>query len=369
MIKSRDYYQKLLDDTPSIIWKTDREGKNDYFNKTWLEFTGLDLSQALEQGWLYSLHPEDVDKCSKLFNDAIVNRKSFEIEHRRRYKQAGQYRWCITSGKPYFGIQGEFAGFIGVVYEITDRKLAEESSRKYHVLLEKARNIILFMDMEGNILEANQAAVRAYGHTREELLALKIFDFNEQAGLDLEQMKQVGEQGILYEIRHIRKDGSTFPVEVSSYSTHIEDQRVSVSIIRDITERKHAERSLMDSEMRYRSLFEVAQDGIFLQEIQEGEPLTTKFIDANAAACQRLGYTKEELLALSPSYFSKEKEVFSSERIREILTKGQATFENVHVTKDGRKIPMEVNRQLLEMDGKKCILLFARDISKRKKAK
>jgi len=250
---------------------------------------------------------------------------------------------------------------------ITDSKLAEDSANKYQVLLENARDIILFIDMEGNILEANKAAVRAYGYTREELLALKIFNICEQAWT-LEQRNQAEGQGISFENRHSCKDGSTFPVEVSSYYTYIEDQRVLVSIIRDITERKQVERSLMESERRYRSLFEVAQDGIVLQEIQEGETLTSKIIDANAATCQRLGYTKEELLALSPSYFSKEKEVFSSERIQEILTKGQATFENVHVTKDGREIPMEVNRQLLELDGRKCILSFARDISKRKKA-
>jgi PAS domain S-box-containing protein len=251
---------------------------------------------------------------------------------------------------------------------ITDSKLVEDSANKYQVLLENARDIIIFMDMEGNLLEANNAAVLAYGYTRERLLALKIFDIREQVGLDLEPMKQVGEQGILYEARHIRQDGSTFPVEVSSYYTYIEEQQVLVSIIRDITERKQVERSLMESERRYHSLFEVAQDGIILQKIQEGETLTSKIIDANAAACRQLGYTKEELLALSPLYFSKEKEIFSSERIREILTKGQATFENVYVTKCGREIPTEVNRQLFELDGKKCILTFVRDISERKKA-
>jgi len=250
---------------------------------------------------------------------------------------------------------------------ITDSKLAEDSANKYQVLLENARDIILFMDIEGNLLEANKAAVRAYGYTREELIALKIVDIREQAWT-LEQRNQAGGQGILYENRHSRKDGSTFPVEVSSYCTYIEDQRVLVSIIRDITERKQVEKSLMESERRYRSLFEVAQDGIVLHELQEGETLTCKIIDVNAAACQQLGYTKEELLALSPSDYSKGKEVFSSERIREILTKGQATFENVHVTKDGREIPMEVNRQLFELDGKKCILSFTRDISERKKA-
>jgi len=251
---------------------------------------------------------------------------------------------------------------------ITDSKLAEDLANKYQVLLENARDIIIFMDMEGNLLEANNAAVLAYGYTRERLLALKIFDIHEQAGLDLEPTKQVGEQGILYEARHIRKDGSTFPVEVSSYGTYIEDQRVLVSIIRDITERKQVERSLMESDRRYRSLFEVAQDGIFLHEVQESEPPALEIIDANAVACQSMGYTKEELLGLSGLHYSKKQGNFISETIQKIITKGQLSFENVHVTKDGREIPVEVSTKLFQMDGKKYTLTFVRDISERKKA-
>lgn len=251
---------------------------------------------------------------------------------------------------------------------ITDSKLVEDSAKKYQLLLESARDIIVFTDMKGNVLEASKAAVQAYGYTREELLSLKIFDISEQMNLTLEAIKQAEEQGIVFESRHIRQDGSTFPVEVSSYGTCIEDQQVLVSIIRDITDRKQAEKSLMDSEKRYRSLFEVAQDGIFLYEIQEGELFDLKVVDANAMACQQMGYRKEELLGLSALHYSKEKENFISALIHIIITKGHHTYENVHVTKDGREIPVEVNAQFLEMDSKKYILSFARDISERKKA-
>ena len=248
---------------------------------------------------------------------------------------------------------------------ITDSKLVEDSAKKYHVILENAHDIIVFFDMEGNILEANKAAVRAYGYTKEELLALKIFDFCEQVDITLAQMKRVGEQGILFETHHIRRDGSTFPVEVSCYGTIIENQQVLVSIIRDITERKQAEMSLRDSERKHRNLFDVAPDGIFLSEIHEGEPLTSKIIDVNRMACQRTGYTKDELQSISVSDLRKED---FSNSIREVITKRRCTFKTIHLTKDGKEIPVEVNSQLIEIDEKKCILSFARDISKRKKA-
>ena len=251
---------------------------------------------------------------------------------------------------------------------ITDSKIVQESVNKYQVILENARDIILFMDIEGNILEANQAAVRAYGYTRDELLTLKIFDFSEQFAFTLEQINQLGDQGVLFETQHMHKDGSIFPVEISAHDIIIDDQIVSVSIIRDVTERIHVRELLRDSEQKYRGLFDVAQDGIFLYEIIAGDPFNVKIIDANTMAYEKLGYTKEMLLSMSVSDFTKEKVISISQCIKEVITQGQSTFEIIHLTKHGEEIPVEVNAQLIEQEGKKFILSFARDVSERNKA-
>ena len=308
MIESRDYYQKLLDDLPTLIWKTDRAGKNEYFNRTWLEFTGLELSHALEHGWLDSLHPEDVDRGSKLFDDAIVNRKPFEIEHRRRYKHEGEYRWCITSGKPYFGLRGEFAGFIGIVYDITDRKLAEESSRKYHVLLENAQDIILFFDSEGQIIEVNNAAIMAYGYARKELLSLKISDLCQETNSNaITHQLQVAEKtGIVLETIHKRKNGNVFPVYVSSQVTTFENRRVLVSIIRDITEHKQTENALRASEeehrhlyMKYHSLFMNMPSSVAFNKIlynEAGKPIDYEIIEVNETYEKVFNTSREKII-------------------------------------------------------------------------
>ncbi|WP_052090640.1 PAS domain S-box protein [Desulfosporosinus sp. HMP52] len=251
---------------------------------------------------------------------------------------------------------------------ITDSKLVEKSAKKYQMILQKARDIILFMNTEGNILEANDAAVRAYGYTRGELLTLKIFDLRGEVDLAAEQMELVGEEGLLFEARHIRKDGSSFPVEVSSYGAYLDNQRVLISIIRDITERKQWEKSLIESENKYRSLFDVAQDGIFLHEIIEGDPLSSRILDVNPVACQRLGYTKDELLNRGILDYSKGNKHSIRNSIHKVLSEGKCTLENIHLTKDGKEIPVEICVQFLELDGKKCMLSFARDISERKKA-
>jgi PAS domain S-box-containing protein len=278
----------------------------------------------------------------------------------------GTKYWFRASLTPLF-LKGK-NNIVVALDNITDSKIVEKTATKYQVLLEKARDKILFVDMDGNIIEANEAVIRSYGYTKEELLALKVFDLRYDAGLTVEQLKQASEQGLLFETRHKRKDGSSFPVEVSSYPTFIDGEKIIVSIIRDITDRKKAEKLLRESEKKYRSLFEVAQDGIYLYEIREDEPLDSIITDVNHVVCRRMGYSKDELLNLRIKDISKEKGNFIRKAIEEVINKGQCTFENVHLTKDGEEIPVEINAQLIDFNGRKCILSLARDISERKRA-
>jgi len=119
----------------------------------------------------------------------------------------------------------------------------EDTLKRFELLSQHARDIILFVRLDGRLIEANEAAVQTYGYTREELLSLSIGNLRApgtESTIDKE-IKQAAATGILLETIHRRKDGSTFPVEVSSRSTVICDELVLLSIIRDITDRKRAE--------------------------------------------------------------------------------------------------------------------------------
>ncbi|MHB8063211.1 MAG: PAS domain-containing protein, partial [Ruminiclostridium sp.] len=151
--------------------------------------------------------------------------------------------------------------------------------------------------------------------------------------------------GLFFEATHYRKDGSSFPVEVSVQSIIIGRKEVLLSIIRDITKRKKVEIALRASEEKYRSLFNTANDAIYLLELIEADTgVFSRFIEVNDSACKKLNHSREELLQMAPwdinSERTKDKIV---SRYEEILKNGYATFETSHMTKDGIEIPVEVS--------------------------
>jgi PAS domain S-box-containing protein len=127
------------------------------------------------------------------------------------------------------------------------RKQVDEALQRYELLSAYSRDIMLFIRRDdGRILEANKAAVDVYGYSRDELLALRIHDLRarETKGLIADQLAKADLEGILFESVHRRKDGSTFPVEVSSQAATIGGVRALVSAVRDITRRRQAEEAL-----------------------------------------------------------------------------------------------------------------------------
>lgn len=125
---------------------------------------------------------------------------------------------------------------------------------------------------------------------------------------------------------------------------------------------------LKEKEELYRSLFNGTNDAIFVHPVPGGDdPL--KFIDVNDAACRRLGYTREEMLKLSPYCIDAPgHEAAQRAAVKDIAGKGHAIFEMVHVAKDGREIPVEVSTRVFELRGALMCLSIARDITERKTA-
>ncbi len=180
-----------------------------------------------------------------------------------------------------------------LIRDISNRKKSEEALRRYASLASRGCDIVLFMRREdGRIIEANAAAIKAYGYGYDNLLMLTIHDLRapDARMLTIGQIAQVESGGILFETFHQRKDGSIFPVEVSTWGETIEGTHTLLSVIRDITERMHAEEALRHSEQQYRLLFETMPNGVIFQDA------AGKIISMNSAAESILGKTPAEFV-------------------------------------------------------------------------
>ena len=246
-IKQREErYRSYIEVTGQLGWTTNAEGLVEEDIPSWRGYTGQSEEEVRGWGWSNALHPDDREHATQVWRNAIAARTNYEVEYRvRRFD--GVYRHFLARGVPIVMPDGTIQEWVGTCIDITERKQTEEALRRFELLSEHSRDIILFMRLEdGRILEANVAAMQAYGYSRDELLALTIQDLRARDTQDLtsDQMNRANTGGILFETVHMRKDGSTFPVEVSSQGATIGDVRTLVSIVRDITERKQAEEEI-----------------------------------------------------------------------------------------------------------------------------
>jgi len=134
-----------LDEFPFPIWRSGLDARCDYFNKSWLAFTGRTFEQELGDGWAEGVHPDDRDRCVSAYLQAFHARQPFELQYRlRRYD--GEYRWIVDIGKPIYATNGTFAGYIGCGYDITERKQAEEERAGLGQQFQEARANSKFLE-------------------------------------------------------------------------------------------------------------------------------------------------------------------------------------------------------------------------------
>jgi two-component system CheB/CheR fusion protein len=120
-------YGILIENSPMMIWRSGLDASCDYFNDTWLSFTGRKLEQELGNGWVEGVHPEDVDRCMAYYLERFDRHEPFEMEYRLR-RHDGVYCWIVDRGVPFVD-RGSFAGFIGSCVDVDERHRAHEAQQ------------------------------------------------------------------------------------------------------------------------------------------------------------------------------------------------------------------------------------------------
>ena len=277
--RQRARTRSLLEEIGEAFFALDWEYRYIHANRLGLRLTGKSLEQ-LRGHTPWELFPGLTDSpLQSAYREAMEVGRPAVLEHRS----------LVTGDWLEVRIYPTGVGVSAYYREINERKAAEEELRRYRLLAEQARDIMLFVRYaDGRILEANVAAEKAYGYPREDLLGLSIAELRapETSPSVRDQMTAASEDGLLFDTLHQRADGSVFPVEVSSQgTTDIDGERVLLSIVRDVSERQSAAAEVHESEQRYRSLFENMIDGYaYCRMLYEDEaPVDFVYLDVNSA--------------------------------------------------------------------------------------
>lgn len=156
LIESEQHFRTVANTGSALIWTSGLDMLCDYFNETWLKFTGRTLNQEVGNGWTEGVHPEDFDRCLEIYTTAFAHREPFNMEYRLR-KADGSYCWIVDHGNPRFDSEGNFIGYVGHCYDISERKKTDEKLQyiAHYDALTGLPNRVLLSD------RLNQAIARA----------------------------------------------------------------------------------------------------------------------------------------------------------------------------------------------------------------
>jgi PAS domain S-box-containing protein len=128
MKESEDQLWQIIDAIPTLAWSARSDGSADFFNKPWLNYTGLSLEQALDWGWKVVIHSDDLPGMMEIFHEALSLARPFEVEGRFR-RSDGEFRWFLFRGSPLLDESGKVLKWYGTNTDLEDRKRAEEGLR------------------------------------------------------------------------------------------------------------------------------------------------------------------------------------------------------------------------------------------------
>ncbi len=288
----------------------------------------------------------------------------------------GTERILEISVSPLLDEKGDVSQIIHVTKDITDQERLRE---KLHLALVEQETIfnnspyaVSYLDPELRVIKINAHMEKLIGKKNAEVQGKYCYEiWGQHAG----ESSKKGREKIcdICRVQDAMADGQNYSYErrvgrkiVEVTASPVMDINGSVvgalETGKDITERKLAEEALEKSEAKYSYLFDNLNDAAFLIG-RDG-----LFLEANAVAEKRLGYSREEFLRMSPLQIDAPQCGSAyKERLAEIQKTGKLFHETIHVTKDGREIPTEISACLIGLNGESCVLALARDITERKK--
>jgi diguanylate cyclase (GGDEF)-like protein/PAS domain S-box-containing protein len=254
--------RRLVDEASMIVWEADNDGRCIYLNPE--AMSGLAAAQDVHiSDWFAFIHPDDFSHAAELARAAKLARREYKIEY-RLMRSDGSLRWMMGTGTPRFDAGGRLCGYLGTVVDITESHEAAarlaRSEAEHRLLTESARELISHSDANHRYVYASPSHKETLGYDPNELIGTPLYDYIHPD--DLRPVKSSKRRG-LTNIRFRHKNGAWIWLSANTRTIH--DPRTNeklgiVSVARDITAQLEAERELVRSEARFRSLTSLSSD-------------------------------------------------------------------------------------------------------------
>ncbi len=264
------------------------------------EILGYERSELLRMTWVDLSHPDDVAVDLAGFDHVLTGDSGGYSMDRRFIRKDGRIVEAAISMSCVGRRNGSADNVMALVQDVTERRRAEkalrESEEHYRLLFENSPHPMWVFDLRTFVfLDVNEAAIRHYGYSREEFLAMTSKDIRPSADVPtfVERLTNWSNETFRAEAwKHRKRDGSIIDVEITSHKVTFASRPACVVLATDVTERNRAEGAIREAETKYRSIFENAVEGIF-QFGPDG-----RYSAVNPAMARILGYeSPDELMA------------------------------------------------------------------------
>jgi two-component system cell cycle sensor histidine kinase/response regulator CckA len=376
--RSEERFEQVAQSSQDWIWETDREGRYTYSSRAVKQILGYGPEEMIGKHYYDFYVPEEREELKETFKGFFGRTESFFRIVNKRVHQDGHHVFVESTGVALINEAGKTIGYRGTNRDITASKHLEEKLRhgeaNFRRIFDQSPVGAAIVSPDYRFMRVNDALCRMMGYAQEEFVTLKFTDIThpDHLAADMEQVKRLSAGEIdeyTTEKRYIRKDDSIIWGRLSVRSIREAEGELLhfLPFIVDITERKHAEVALRQSEKKYRELYENLRDGT--ASVNEQGIIT----ECNSSFLSMLGYTFEEVVRLTYKDITPYQWHEMELRIlrEQVDVQGYSDiYEKEYRRKDGSTFPTEIQTYLIkDVHGKPCgYWAFVRDITERKKA-
>ncbi|OPY05713.1 MAG: Sporulation kinase E [Syntrophorhabdus sp. PtaB.Bin184] len=357
-------YRSILENAVEGVFQTTEDGRFLMTNPAYLRMLGYSsekelMTEVSDIGAQLYAEREDRDRFKRLVEEyGVVN--NFEV---RAIRKDRALIWVSINARAVKDAKGRIVYYEGTVEDITKRKLAEKDlileKRISDSIIDGLPGIFYLFDDELNYVRWNRNLERVSGYSAEEITRMKPVDFFRGEGRERveERIRECFEGNeITVEAELILKDGSPVSHVFTGKRVVLDGKNHLLGVGLDISECKRTELAIAEREEKYRQLFELESDAIYLADYETG-----RIFEANGAALSLYGYSRGELLQRRIVDLSAEPE----KTARSIEVKEPGVPLRYHTRKDGTVFAAEIRSTYTVLNGRPCIIAATRDITDR----